>query len=217
MPSFAEAEAKGPTQAQMQNVGFHLDDATILDIHRLRGEMVSKVAGTPVNFDKKDSFILRIDSAATGLTATSLDALLNRYIFSDRGGPLRNLHASIRGKQLVLEGIMHKIVDLPFTLTADVSASDGRIRIHPTRIDICGVNGLAFLKALGQTLEKMIGKQLPAEHGVSAQGNDMLLDPVKMLDCSSTCATSRMSGNRRVPGSERRPQNEKGRLGAVLS
>ncbi|MGZ4810635.1 MAG: hypothetical protein ACXV7D_15020 [Thermoanaerobaculia bacterium] len=201
MPSFAEAEVKGPTQAQMQNVAFHLDDATILDIHRLRGEMVSKAAGTPVNFDNKSSFVLRIDTAEIGMNAASLDSLLNRYVFSDRGGPLRNLHASVRGKQLVLEGIMHKIVDLPFTMTADVSASDGRIRIHPTRIDICGINGLAFLKALGQTLEKMIGKELPADHGVSAQANDMLLDPVKMLPSLTTemkLAAARIEGDEMV-------------------
>ena len=31
------------------------------------------------------------------------------------------------------------------------------------------------------TLEKMIGKQLPHEHGVSADKNDLLMDPGKML------------------------------------
>ncbi len=180
MPSFEEAKAKGPTQAEMRNVDFRLDEATILRIHRLRGEMVSKTPGTPVNFDDKRSLVLRIDTAEIGMTGASLDSLMNRYVFNKPGLPLRNLHVSTSGKQLVLEGIMHKIVDLPFKMNADVSVSDGRIRIHPTRIDICGINGLGFLRALGQTLEKMIGKELPAERGVAAQDNDMLLDPGKM-------------------------------------
>jgi hypothetical protein len=62
-----------------------------------------------------------------------------------------------------------------------VSASNGRIRIHPTKISICGVNGLGLLKAVGQSLEKMIGKDLPKDKGVSAEGNDLLMDPGRML------------------------------------
>jgi hypothetical protein len=182
IPTPTEAESKEPTQTQMQNVGFHVDASTVLNIHRLRGEMVSKQPGTPLNFDDKTSFVLRVDTAEIGMTGPSLDSLMNNYVFNKRGSPLRNLHITIEGKQLEQEGILHKIVDLPFTMWADVSAtSDGRIRIHPTKIDICGVNGLGLLKALGQSLEKMIGKELPKERGVSADGNDLLMDPAKML------------------------------------
>jgi hypothetical protein len=182
IPIPTEAESREPTQTQMQNVGFHVDESTVLNIHRLRGEMASKQTGAPLNLDNKNSFVLRVDTAEIGMSGPSLENLMNRYVFNKAGGPLRNLHVTIEGKQLKQEGIIHKIVDLPFAMWADVSAtSDGRIRIHPTKIDICGVNGLGLLKALGQSLEKMIGKQLPAEHGVSADGNDMLMDPGTML------------------------------------
>jgi hypothetical protein len=85
------------------------------------------------------------------------------------------------GNQLKQEGIIHKIVDIPFTMWADVSASNGMIRIHPTKISICGINGLGLLKAVGTNLEKMIGKELPHDKGVTADKNDLLLDPNKML------------------------------------
>lgn len=177
----SEAEQRGPTQTQMQNVDFRLSPSITLKIHRLRGDMESKQAGAPLNFDNKMSFVLRIDTGEIGLTTPSLDALMNGYVFNTKNSPLRNLHITTAGKQIKQEGIIHKIVDLPFTMWADVSVSDGRLRLHPTKIDICGVNGLGLLKALGQSLEKMIGKDLPKEHGVTAEGNDMLLDPEKML------------------------------------
>jgi hypothetical protein len=181
IPTPTEAQAKAPTQAQMRNVDFHVDEETILKIHELRGEMIPKQPGTPLNFDNKTTFVLKVDRGKIGMTSASLDRLLNAYVFNTPNSPLKSLHATPDGKQLKQEGIVHKIIDIPFTMWADVSADNGRIRIHPTKMSICGLNGLGLLKAVGMTLEKMIGKDLPREHGVSADRNDLLLDPQKML------------------------------------
>ena len=181
IPTPTEAKAKAPTQTEMRNVDFHIDATTVLNIHELRGEMVSKEPGTPLNLDNKTSFVLKVDRGRIGMKSPSLDNLMNRYVFNGANSPLRNLHLTIDGKQLKQEGIIHKIVDIPFTMWADVSADNGRIRIHPTKISICGVNGLGLLKAVGQNLEKMIGKELPHERGVAADKNDLLMDPGKML------------------------------------
>jgi len=175
IPTPTEAAAKAPTQAFMRNVWFHIDQDAYLDIHTLRGEMVSKTPGAPLNFDNKTSFVLKVDTGTIGMRSASLDVLMNRYIFGYPNPPLRNLHVEPSGKQLKQSGIIHKIVDIPFTMWADVSASNGMIRIHPTKIDICGINGIGLLKAVGMTMEKML--KLPKERGISAQGNDLLLDP----------------------------------------
>ncbi|HEX9460320.1 MAG TPA: hypothetical protein VGA84_14300 [Thermoanaerobaculia bacterium] len=175
IPTPSEAAAKAPTQTFMRNVWFHIDQDAYLDIHTLRGEMVSKAPGTPLNFDNKTSFVLKVDTGEIGMRSASLDVLMNRYIFGYPNPPLRNLHVEPSGRQLKQSGIIHKIVDIPFTMWADVSASNGMIRIHPTKIDICGINGIGLLKAVGMTMEKML--KLPKERGISAQGNDLLLDP----------------------------------------
>jgi hypothetical protein len=179
IPTPTEAAAKAPVQGEMHNVVFHIDETTALDIHELRGELVPKEAGTPLNFDNKTTFVLKVDTATIGLNGESLDNLMNRYIFSYANPPLRDLHITMSGKQLRQQGIIHKIVDIPFTMLADVSVSNGKIRLHPTKVDICGINGLGLLKAVGQNLEKML--PLPHDRGMSAEGNDLLLDPVKML------------------------------------
>lgn len=179
MPTPTEAQAKAPVQAMMRNVDFHVDADTILKIHSLRGVMVPNTQGAPLNFDNKNDFTMDINRATIGMEGASLDNLMNRYVFGYPNAPLRDLHITMAGKQLKQEGIMHKIIDIPFIMWANVSADNGRIRLHPTKIDICGLNGLGLLKAVGMTLQKML--KMPADHGVTADKNDLLLDPAKML------------------------------------
>ncbi|HEV7427725.1 MAG TPA: hypothetical protein VGQ46_15285 [Thermoanaerobaculia bacterium] len=179
MPTPSEAAAKAPTQAFMRNVWFHIDQDAFLDIHTMRGEMVSNTPGAPLNFDNKLSFVMKVDTATIGVNAATLDILLNRYVFAYPNSPLRNLRSEMAGKQLRQTGIIHKVVDIPFTMLADVSVSHGLLRIHPAKLDICGINGLGLLKAVGMTLQKMLN--LPRERGLSAAGNDLMLDPMRAL------------------------------------
>ncbi|HEV7923558.1 MAG TPA: hypothetical protein VGR02_22460 [Thermoanaerobaculia bacterium] len=179
MPTPTEARARASTDGQMENVWFHFDDQLYLDIHWLRGQLIANTTGDPLNFDNKTSFVMKVDTATIGLDSRALDRLMNVYVFNYPNPPLRNLHIRTEGKQLRQEGIMHKVIDIPFILWADVSADHGRIRLHPTKIDICGLNGLGLLKAVGMTMEKML--TLPKEKGIAAEGNDLLLDPNRLL------------------------------------
>jgi hypothetical protein len=180
IPTPSEAAAKAPTEALMRNVDFHIDATTVLHIHSLRGQFVAKEPGKPVNFDNKTAFVVKVDKARIGMDSAGLEQLMNRYVFGYPGAPLRDLHVVPQGKQLVQSGIMHKVVDIPFTMYGDVSATpDGRIRIHPTKLDICGINGLGLLKAVGQSMEKML--DLSKAKGVQAEKNDLLLEPTKIL------------------------------------
>lgn len=180
IPTPTEAVAHAPTEAMMRNVDFHIDATTVMHIHTMRAQFIAKVPGHPVNFDNKNDFVVKIDRARIGLDSVGLDQLMNRYVFGYKGAPLRNLHVVPNGKQLVQSGIMHKVVDIPFTMWGDVSATpDGRIRIHPTKLDICGINGLGLLKAVGQSMQKML--DLSKAKGVQAEKNDLLLEPTKIL------------------------------------
>src|SRR4029078_7220081 len=57
IPTPTEAQSRAPTEAMMRNVDFHIDAVTVMHIHSLRGQFVSKVAGRPVNFDNKNEFV----------------------------------------------------------------------------------------------------------------------------------------------------------------
>jgi len=178
----SRAKARAPadtTQVQMRNVDFFVDREIALRIRRLRGTMRSK-AGGPVIFDDKTSFVIHIDAAEVGLTGNDLSLLLNRYVFAYPGAPLKRLRVTTAGSEIVQKGIMHKVVDLPFEIRASLSVTpDGLIRIHPTSTKIVGLHMDKLMKGLGLALDEIIN--LRKAKGATLVGNDILLDPEKLL------------------------------------
>jgi hypothetical protein len=167
------------THIQMQNVDFYVDPQIPLEIRHLHGTMRAKTGG-PINFDDKTSFIIGLDDAEVGLTGPSLSVLLNKYVFNFPGSPLKRLVVTTSGTQIVQKGILHKVADLPFTITASISITpDGRIRIHPTRTVILGLHVDELLNGIGLTLDKIIN--LSKSKGATIKGNDIFLDPEKIL------------------------------------
>jgi hypothetical protein len=178
-PRLSPDSAHVPTHVSMRHVDFYVDSEVVLHIRHLDGTMRSKKGG-PVIFDDKNAFVIAIADAEVGLTSADLTALLNKYVFAYKGSPLTNLHLRTEGDHIVQTGQMHKGVTLPFELTATMDVSpDGLIRIHPTKTKIMGVNGEKLMKFLGLSLEKLI--DLRGANGATVHGNDLFLDPVKIL------------------------------------
>ena len=179
-PAVLQASGGGDTRAEFRNVDFHMTPDVVLDIHYLDGAMRSVVTGQPVVFDDKSSFVIQIDTARVGLTPANLGTLMNRYVFGYHGAPLKKLRFKVKDGQLVQSGVLHKVVDIPFEITAALSVTDeGRIRIHPTAMRIFGVDGKGLMSALGIELQGLL--DLSRARGVSVRGNDLLLDPEKLL------------------------------------
>ncbi|HEY2896046.1 MAG TPA: hypothetical protein VGJ12_02830, partial [Gemmatimonadaceae bacterium] len=167
------------TRVSMRRVNFYVDTAVVLHIRHLDGTMRSKKGG-PIIFDDKSSFIITIDTAEVGMTGTDLSTLLNKYVFGYKGSPLTHLHLRTEGDHVVQTGEMHKLATIPFEITATMDVTpEGLIRIHPTKTKILGVNGERLMKFLGLTLEKLL--DLKGATGATARGNDILLDPQKIL------------------------------------
>ena len=163
----------------MRNVDFYVDPEVVLHIRRLRGTMVSKARG-PVLFDDKRSFIIHIATAEVGLTGEDLSALMNKYVFAYRGAPLKHIQVRTAGTGIVQTGVLHKGLDFPFEIQAALDVTtEGMIRIHPTKIKILGINGGGLMRVFGLSLEKLL--DLSRAQGVSVHGNDLLLDPNRIL------------------------------------
>ncbi len=179
-PAVLEASEGGATRAEFRNVDFHMTRDIVLDIHYLDGAMRSVVSGQPVVFDDKSSFVIQIDTARVGLTPSNLDSLMNHYVFAYKDAPLRNLRFQVKDGQLVQSGVLHKVVNIPFVITAALSVTaEGRLRIHPVAIRIFDVDGEGLMKALGIQLQDLL--DLRRARGVTVEGNDLLLDPAKLL------------------------------------
>ncbi|MEO9116352.1 MAG: hypothetical protein ABI311_09335 [Gemmatimonadaceae bacterium] len=163
----------------MRNVDFYVDPSVVLRIQHLRGTVRSKTDG-PILFDDKHSFVIGINSAEVGLNASDLAALMNKYIFAYNGAPIKRVSVSIGNGQMRMTGQLHKGVDIPFDIVAEVSATPGGLmRIHPTTTRILRMNGKAIMGLFHLTLEKLI--DVSKATGVAVNGNDILIDPVKVL------------------------------------
>jgi hypothetical protein len=180
VPSHARSDsADTVTQVSMRNVNFYIIPAAALRIHTLRGQM-RPLHGGPITFDDKNAFAIHLDYAEIRLNGNDLTALMNDHIFAYPGAPLKHLKIHTSGSRLVQSGVMHKILDIPFEITADVSMTPaGLIRLHPVKTRILGVNGDDLMRAFHLTLEKIL--DLSKAKGVTVNGNDLFLDPVLIL------------------------------------
>jgi hypothetical protein len=167
------------TQVSMRNVNFYVTPKAALRIRHLRGEM-RPLHGDAVVFDDKNSFVIRMSYAEIGLTGSDLSSLLNDVVFAYRGAPLRRMRARPSGRQLVLSGVLHKVVDMPFEITSDGSVTpEGLIRLHPVKTRILGVDGDGLMRAFGLSLEKIV--DVRKAKGVTVKGNDLFLNPTTLL------------------------------------
>jgi hypothetical protein len=167
------------TQVSMRNVNFYIVPHAALRIRTLRGEM-SSIRGGPIVFDDKNSFVIKLEYAEIGLTGDDITTLMNTHIFAYPGSPLKKLRVRTAGNRIVQSGIMHKGLDLPFEITADVSVTPaGLIRLHPVKTRILGVDGAALMRAFGMNLQKIL--DLSKAKGVTVKGNDLFLDPTLIL------------------------------------
>ena len=181
----------------MRNVTMHLDRRATVRIARLRGEMMSTTPGQPAVLDDRDSFSIRVTSGRVALTGADLTTLLNEFIFAYRGAPLRNLRARPEAGQVRLSGTMHKGVDLHFEITSTMSLTpEGMIRLHPTKTQILGIDGQKLMQALGLHLDDLLN--LKGSRGATVKGDDIILDPTKILPppaMNGTIAVAGIQGN----------------------
>jgi hypothetical protein len=164
----------------MREVNLHIDEEHVMHVRDLRGQVNAVHAGTVPLLDDPSSFRIRVTRGTVDLPGPDLAALLNNYVFAYKGSPLRNIGAQVEGSTVVISGIMHKGVDLPFELTSDLSLEpDGRIRAHALKMKILGVNGEALLHALGMHLQNVL--DVSGSRGAAVSGDDLLLDPIRMI------------------------------------
>jgi hypothetical protein len=152
-----------------------------LRVRTLRGRVFETHPGRIPFLDDPESFGIDVTSGTVALDGPGLTALLTERVFNYKGSPIRSLRVSMENGQLVQRGVMHKGVDLRFQMWSTVTMTeDGRIRSHPTRLILMGVNGITLLHALGLKMEKVM--DVSGTRGIiEMQGDDMILDPLRMM------------------------------------
>lgn len=176
----ADRARVGPIETEMRNVNFHVDDRVVLRIHRLRGVLRPTSPETPPWFDDPASFTLAIDTGDVGITPASLAALLNGYVFNYPGSPLKKLRVTIEKGRLKQSGVLHKVIDLPFSIQASLAATpDGRLRLRPTSVRVIGIPVKGLMGLFGLELDNLV--RIRGGRGIEIDGNDFVLAPSGLL------------------------------------
>ncbi len=176
----AASPATPAVQTEMRNVTLHVDDAIVLEVRRLRGELVPTKPGEPPTFDEKDSFVVRVDSAEVAIDVGSLSRLLNRYVFDYAGSPLRAIDVKTVDGAVELRGTLRKGVDVPFSIRADVRVDrNAELRLHPSSIKALGIPAKRLLQWFGVELASLV--RLKGDRGVRVDGDDFVLNTARLL------------------------------------
>lgn len=182
VPDSLDSEAPpvhGIVQADMRNVDMHVEPGIVLSIKRLRCTLHSTRTDAPPALNDKTSMILVIRSGDITIDTTSLDNLLNRHVFGYPSSPLRKLHITIEGDEMVQTGSLHKVLWLPFKMKSAVSLTEkGEIRLHPTSLSVLGMGFMGLSKRLGG-LRGL--SHIEDAKGARIEGDDLILDPVGIL------------------------------------
>jgi hypothetical protein len=164
----------------MQNVDLHINAKSVMHVRSLRGQVTPTQPGTIAMLDDPKSFRVRATGGTVALDGDGITALLNDVAFNYPGAPIKNLKVRVEDGHVVQTGTLHKGVDIPFQMWAVPELQpDGRLRLHPDRMTIFGVNGISLMHALHLHLDSMM--DLSKATGASVKGDDIFLEPLKII------------------------------------
>jgi hypothetical protein len=176
-------KAAAPVGIEMRNVRLHVASDAVLDVKWLKGSLRSAPGHIPI-FDDQSSYTMEIADGEMAVEASSLTSLVNRA-FDYKGSALSDLRISVEDGHLVQRGTLKKGISVPFTITADVTAtSDGRLAVHPIKVKTAGVPSTKIMSLFGVELDDIL-KSRP-DRGVDFKDNDLFLDATRLLPSPRT-------------------------------
>lgn len=133
-----------------------------------------------MTLDDPESFSILARTAAIAIPYEDLGRLLNDFVFNYEGSNVSKLEVKAEDGLLRQDGVIHKVLPLPFTILAEASVTEqGLIRLHPVSIRVAGIPAGGLLDLLSVELDGLIRNN--RAHGVRVEGNDLLLDPAGLL------------------------------------
>lgn len=134
-PASSTESADNSTEVLMHNVVLNAGPTLKLYVRWLRGWMRPTRSGVTPSFDDPKSFALDISTGVVKVNLSDVAATLNSGML--QGSPLRKVSLAASGKQLKVNGTVHKILPLPFEMVGDLAASpDGRIVMHVANLRV---------------------------------------------------------------------------------
>src|SRR5262249_5711331 len=175
-----QAKKEGAVSVQMSNVMYHFQDDIAVHIRRLGGDLIPTKPGQMPVFDDKGSFVLEIAAAEMAMKPQSLANTLNRNVLAAKDAPIKDLSIAIEKNRLKIKGKLHTKGDISFEAEGELSATEaGNIRLHVEKIKALHLPVKGLMDLFGVEIADLIksGKVT----GVTAEKDDLILDPKKIL------------------------------------
>ncbi len=177
-PASSTESADNSTEVLMHNVVLNAGPTLKLYVRWLRGWMRPTRSGVTPSFDDPKSFALDISTGVVKVNLSDVAATLNSGML--QGSPLRKVSLAASGKQLKVNGTVHKILPLPFEMVGDLAASpDGRIVMHVANLRVLKIPLKGILKVFDLKAGDLVGPK--GAKGVQVKGNDIYFDPQQIL------------------------------------
>jgi hypothetical protein len=173
--------ARGPVRVWMRDVVLYPYDDAPAQVVRLSGSVVPARAGGPIVFDDVASYAIAVQHAETRLPASSMAALMNRWILPSAAAPIREVDVTFGDGVIDMRGTLVKAgAPIPFTATAEASPTpDGDVRIRVVRMTAAGVVPKGLMDALGLTMGRVA--QPRRREVFHIEGDDMIVPLASMF------------------------------------
>ena len=187
------ASGDGRTAMLLQNVEFDFTDGIGFSVRSLAVTLEPKQAGAPVNFDKVDSFIIRLHRGELVMRSEALTALFNRHILDYSPRSLSDINMQTSEGRLSADGKLWSL-GVPASFAGTIAVSpDNKLVFKLDEISTLGIPVADVLKALNITLPSLISLDRP---GVSLSDFSIELDPGKAFplpELAGGIASARLS------------------------
>ncbi len=162
----------------MHNVVLSEPPGLNLRVRWLRGQMLPTRLGTIPSFDEPNSFVLVVQDGIVALKLSDVAMVLNAGAL--QGSSLAKVSLGAQGKQLKLNGTLHKGVPLPVEMISDVSSTPtGQIHLHVARLRLLKLPVTGLLKSFHLQAGDLFHPK-PAS-GIQVAGDDIYFTPELIL------------------------------------
>jgi hypothetical protein len=165
------------TNIYAHNLRLHQGDNFRVYVQWLRGHLVSVRKGATPSFDDPESFYLDVTN---GVIRANIGDVCNYLNAKSKGSSLTDLKIAGTGDQVTITGNFHKGLTLPVELIGTLKpASNNRIQVQVTKINVLKIPFKAVLGGLHLTLSSMI--RSGAIPGIEVDGDKLYLEANQLL------------------------------------
>jgi hypothetical protein len=181
----ARSSGTARTVMQLSEVDFEIAKGIGFSIKKLIISLEPKKPGAPIDMDKVDSFVIRLQQGEVTLHSASLNALFNKYLLATKSHSLANVRMkTAEGRlsadaDLVIANTPLGDIGIPTSFAGPLTLSqDNKLKFDIDDISSLGIPMTDVMKTLNITLPTLVSIDQP---GISIKNFTITMDHRKVF------------------------------------